>query len=217
MDERIYLPTIAWRSYATDVILHSEETELNPAQYILSLYPVDVNELGAQDATKEVGFWVKDFIGHTYRVIEVNYGSNSKKIRIEDGLRCGQGPQSGQQCIIYKSVGDGDSPYLAPIYYRHLDKSALEYSRQFELDILWRQSIKVPFSNQVKPTISNYQSTYASIMGQNPSFNLVLDVDSTTKWVKLSEPILGYVNGQLDSVVFDLDGDPLSGYIKIIR
>ena len=217
MDERLFLPVIAWRSYANDIILYSAETINNPAEYIITVIPIDINELGAIGAIKAVNDWIKDFVGHTYRILEVNFNSDPTKVRIQDGLRCGAGPQSGQQCIIYRSVGGGNSPYLAPIYYRHLDKSALDYSRQFELDILWRSSIDVPFSNQVKPTISNYQTLYAPLMGQIPSFKLILDIDSNTKWIQLSEPILHYVDGKLDSIVYDFDGDPLTGYIKIIR
>ncbi len=215
MDERTFLPTIAWRSYAKDVIVYSAETLNSPAEYIVTVMPIDINELGAIEAVKEVNFWVKDFVGHTYRILEINFQGDSTKIRIQDGLRCGSGPQSGQQCIIYKSVGT--SAYLAPIYYRHLDKSALEYSRQFELDILWRTSLMVEFTNVVNPTISNYQENYAAMMGQDPSFKLRVNIDNDVKWFQLIEPTLNYVNGMLDSVVFDLNGDPISGHIKIIR
>jgi hypothetical protein len=137
MDERIYLPQIAWRTYVNDVTLTSANAEVYPSTYTLLVSAIDVNEPGAVLEEKEIGFWIKDFVGHTYRIVGINVDGNNQKIEIEDSLGCGQGPQTGQQAIIYKSVGNGTSPYLAPIYYRHLDESALEYSRQFELDILW--------------------------------------------------------------------------------
>lgn len=137
MEASVYLPTVAWRTYARDVILLTEETILNPATYRISVQPIDINELGAVTAEKQIGFYFKDYIGHTYTIIDFT----ETTIDVSDDFRCGVGAQSGRQGIIYESVGDGLSPYLAPIYYRHLDKSALEYSRQAELDILWKHRL----------------------------------------------------------------------------
>lgn len=137
MEANVYLPTVAWRTYARNVILLTEATTLSPATYRISVSPIDVNELGAVTAQKQIGFYFKDYVGHTYTVIDFT----TTTIDVSDDFRCGVGAQSGRQGIIYKSVGDGLSPYLAPIYYRHLDKSALEYSRQTELDILWKHRL----------------------------------------------------------------------------
>jgi len=134
MEASVYLPTVAWRTYARDVILLTEETILSPATYRISVQPIDINDLGAATAEKQIGFYFKDYVGHTYTIIAYT----STTIDVSDDFRCGVGAQSERQAVVYKSVGDGLSPYLAPIYYRHLDKSALEYSRQAELDILWR-------------------------------------------------------------------------------
>jgi len=125
-----YLPTIAWRGKVNNVRLLTETT------YQLDIYPADTNEPGAEN--REIGNYFKDNIGNTYSIID----SDSLSITISDDFRLGVGPQTGLFGVVYKSVGDGESPYLAPIYYRHLDKVALEYSRQFELDILWKNSPK---------------------------------------------------------------------------
>ena len=61
------------------------------------------------------------------------------KITVSDDFRSGACPTSGQTAIVYRSVGDGNSPYLSPIYYRFLDKQALANSKRFELDILWKK------------------------------------------------------------------------------
>jgi len=137
MEASVYLPTVAWRTYAKDVILLTEETTLSPAIYRISVQPIDVNELGAATAEKQIGFYFKDYVGHTYTIVDFT----TTTIDVSDDFRCGVGAQSGRQGVVYKSVGNGLSPYLAPIYYRHLDRSALEYSRQTELDILWKHRL----------------------------------------------------------------------------
>lgn len=135
MEASQYLPTVAWRTNIENVILLTSETVPDPATYRVSVYPIDVNEPGAMLEEKEIGFYLKDFVGHTYRII----GIGSGVVDISDDFRTGVGPQTGQEGVVYKSVGDGVSPYLAPVYYRGLDKSAMEYSRRFELDILWKK------------------------------------------------------------------------------
>jgi hypothetical protein len=125
-----YLPMIAWRGRVKNVRLLTDTT------YQLDIYPSDTNEPGA--ATREIGNYFKDNIGNTYSIID----SDSVSITISDDFALGIGPQTGYYGVVYKSVGNGDSPYLAPVYYRHLDRVALEYSRRFELDILWKNSPK---------------------------------------------------------------------------
>lgn len=129
-----YLPEVAWRTICNDVYLLTEQVGSTPATYRLNVYPIDVNDLGALPTMLEEGFYLKDYVGHTYTIIQVN----TLTIDVLDDFLCGEGPQSGQNAIIYQSVDSGRSPYLAPIYYRHLDRRALDYSRRFELDILWR-------------------------------------------------------------------------------
>ena len=119
MEANVYLPTVAWRTYARNVILLTEATLLAPATYRISVSPIDVNELGAVTATKQIGFYFKDYVGHTYTIIAVT----TTTIDVSDDFRSGVGAQSGRQGVVYKSVGNGNSPYLAPIYYRHLDRS----------------------------------------------------------------------------------------------
>ena len=140
MDATVYLPTVAWRTIARNVIVLTAETISDPATYRVTVKPEDINELGAIAVDIAINYYFKDYIGHTYRIIAYSKANPSAiTIDIADEFRVGVGAQEGRMAIVYKSVGEGLSPYLAPIYYRHLDRVALEYSRQFELDILWRK------------------------------------------------------------------------------
>lgn len=215
MEANIFLPTVAWRTYANNVILLSSETISTQSIYRISVQPIDINDLGAKTARKEVGFYFKDYVGHTYKII----GFTSTTIDVSDDFRIGIGPQSGRQGIVYKSVGDGEAPYLAPIYYRHLDKSALEYSRQAELDILWRNgatSTKIEFTNTATPSITGYQNNYSLKFGQLPKFVLVTYDSAGVEWERQEKPIRNFIDGLLDSVVYDLS-DIYSGYIILSK
>jgi len=130
MDATTYLPTIAWRTRIKYVIKLTDWT------YKVTVKPIDINELGAE--ARQIGNYLKDFVGNTYSIIN----NDSTTITVQDDFQTGLGPQTGRYGIIYKSVGEGDAPYLAPIYYNYLDKSALDHSRRFELDILWQYSPK---------------------------------------------------------------------------
>jgi len=120
-----YLPNVAWRTNVDSVIM------LNTDTFKVKVNPIDYNEPGAINRT--IGNYLKDYIGHTYKVID----STSTTITVVDVFGTGVGPQQDRDGIVYRSVGNGESPYLAPVYYRHLDKSALDYSRRIELAVLW--------------------------------------------------------------------------------
>lgn len=217
MDATIFKPKVVWETYFRNVVLTQEETVLTPAVYMLKVVPLNINDLGADTAHKEIGFYIQDYIGHYYKIVEINVGGDSTVIKVSDDFRFGECPQNGQIGVVFESIAEGDAPYLAPKYSRHLSRSAMDETIGVDHNILWRTSMVVRFDNMVKPTLTNYQENYAVIMGQNPSFSLRLDVDVNTEWYQLAEPVLNYVNGLIDSVVYDFDGEPLSGYIKIIR
>lgn len=215
MEANIFLPSVAWRTYARNVILLTAETSLVPATYRISVQPIDINELGAVTAEKQIGFYFKDYVGHTYRIIAFT----TITIDVSDDFRVGVGAQSGRQAVLYKSVGNGESPYLAPIFYRHLDKSALEYSRQAELDILWRNgafSVKIEFANTATPSVTDYQNTYSLKFGQLPKFTLMTYDSAGVEWERQERPLRQFVDGLLDSIVYDLS-DLYSGYIILYR
>lgn len=217
MDATIFKPRVVWETYFRNVVLTQEETVLTPAVYMLKVVPLNINDLGADTAHKEIGFYIQDYIGHYYKIVEINVGGDSTVIKVSDDFRFGECPQNGQIGVVFESIAEGDAPYLAPKYSRHLSRSAMDENIGIDHSILWRTSLMVRFENMIKPTLSDYQQNYAGMMGPDPSFKLRVDIDGQTKWYQLIEPTLNYVDGFLDNVVFDLDGDPLSGYIKIIR
>ena len=47
MDATVYLPMVAWRIIARNVIVLTTETINNPATYRVTVKPEDINELGA--------------------------------------------------------------------------------------------------------------------------------------------------------------------------
>jgi len=202
-----HLPTIAWRTEVNTVIMLSETT------YKVDVEPIDNNEPGA--ATRLIGNYFKDNVGNTYKIID----SDATSITIEDEFDLAIGPQVGKQGIVFKSVGKGTAPYLAPVYYRHLDKSALEYSRRFELDILWRNdpnAIKIEFTNTQTPKLEDYQTNYAEMYGELPKVQLITYDSEGVEWVRQEVPIWYRTDGLLTSIEWDLS-DLYSGYIILSK
>jgi len=133
-DSTKYNRKVSWGTLVKNVILLSEETVTDPATYRVSVHPVDANEPGAL-LPIEVGYYLEDFGGSKYVVIAVGAGT----IDVKDDFRSGLGPTTGMRGVVYESVADGDSPFIAPIDRSHLDKSALDNSRAKELDALWKK------------------------------------------------------------------------------
>ena len=202
-----YLPTVAWRTLIFNVV------KLTDFTYRINVYPIDANEPGASPMV--MGDYLKDYVGHTYNII----GSGLGYVDIEDRFEVRVGPQTSQQGIIYKSVFKGLSPYLAPIYYRHLDKSALDYSRRWELDILWRNdpnAIKIEFTNTMQPQLLDYQSNYVEDYGELPKVQLITYDSEGVEWVRQEVPIWYRTDGKLTSIEWDLSAE-YSGYIILSR
>lgn len=219
MDRTIHLPQVAWRTICNTVEFVETVGGIN--KYSLSVSPIDVNEPGAIDFDIEVGYYLKDYVGHTY-TIEVIDGS---KITVTDDFKCGECPQSGKQAVVYKSVVEGNAPYLAPIYYQHLYKSALDYSRRIELDILWRNDpnpIRVNYTGVSSIELLNWQQDYTNIYGEYPQIKLFeegfLD-DEVTPIEKevLAVPRRHLVDGKLDKISYDDLGREITGYLIISR
>lgn len=125
-----YLPQVSWSTIINDVVYVSSRT------YRITIFPIDVNEIGS--SIINVGYYLKDYVGYTYSIIEINVDGYNSHINVYDDFNVGYGPQSGQIAFIYKSVADGDAPYLAPIRHKKLDESALDYTRAIELDVIWK-------------------------------------------------------------------------------
>ena len=148
-----HLPQVAWTTIIDNVVM------VDGITYDVTVVPVDPNEPGAQFSEKEIGYYLKDNVGHTYSISGINIDGNPDRIRVVDDFSENIGPQSGQFAFVYKSVGDGSAPYLAPIRHERLDESALDYSRAIELDVLWTSMFRL---NQNPPQ---------TVIGGSPIFS----------------------------------------------
>jgi len=218
IDARVYKPTVAWETYMDEVVLTSEETILIPAIYRVKVVPININNPGADLALKAIGYYIQDYIGHYYRITEVNVGGDSSIIKVSDDFRFGECPQSHQIGVLFKSVGEGTAPYLSPVYSRHLSRSAMDENIGIDHDILWRNgsiSGRVEFINTQTPSLLDYQTNY-SVYGDIPKFVLITYDSEGIEWERQEVPIRNYVDGLLDSIVWDLS-DIYSGYIIISK
>ena len=127
-----YLPTVAWQTVINNVAV------VNSTTYTLSIANINPNDPGASSNTVAVGYYIRDWVGHTYSITGINVGGDPLRIQVVDDFLVGIGPQQGRLAYVYKSVGDGYAPYLAPVRHFRLDDSALDYSRAIELDVMWK-------------------------------------------------------------------------------
>ena len=125
-----YLPQVAWKAIVQTVIVLSDTT------YRVTIQPYDVNDPGY--GSIGVGLYLVDFLGHTYTITASDVGGDPNVIEISDDFEVGRGPLGYRESIIYESVDLGNSPYLAPVRYESLDKSAFGYRYPVDLEILWR-------------------------------------------------------------------------------
>lgn len=215
-DGRPYKPEVAWRTVIREAVMISAETELTPAVYQVTVEPTDNTDPGANISAKAVNYNILDYLGHIYRITVINVGGNSKRVRVSDDFRWGQSPINGKQAIVYKSVGGGFAPWLAATYGTHLANTAANTAAGIDNAILWKTSDKIEFTNTATPSITNYQQNYATPYGQFPKFTLMTYNSEGVEWERQEVPIRNFVDGLLDSIVWDLS-DIYSGYIIISR
>lgn len=212
----LYKPEVAWRTIIKESVLVQAETELVPAVYQITVEPTDNTDPGANTAEKAVNYNILDYLGHVYRITQINVGGNSKRILVSDDFRWGQSPINGKQAIVYKSVGGGFAPWLAATYGTHLASTAANTAAGIDNAILWKTSEKIEFTSTNIPSITNYQNNYATPFGQLPKFTLMTYDSVGVEWERQEKPIRNFVGGFLDSIVWDLS-DNYSGYIIISR
>ena len=211
-----YKTQIAWRTFVKNVLLFSPKTETDKAIYTLTVEPIDINELGAQTADKQIGYNLVDYIGNVFKIVEININGDSKRIKVSDDFDFGQSPQSGQQGIVYKSAYGGLAPYVAPIFSKHLSRTALDKVRSIETSILWQTREKIEFENTNTPSIVDYQENFSFIYGEFPDVTLITYDSEGVEWEMLQVPVRNYIDNKLDSIVYDLP-DGVSGYIILSR
>lgn len=212
-----YKPIVAWRTVIKEVVMISAESELTPAIYQLTVEPVDTTNPGASTADKAVGYYVMDYLGHIYRITEINVGGNPKRIKVSDDFRWQLSPINGKQGIVYKSVGEGTAPWLAVTYGTHLSSTAANTAAGIDNAILWKMSERVEFTNTNEPSLTNYQTNYLVPYGDNPKVTLY-QIDELGNIIERTEkPYFQIVDGLLDSIIFGTLDEVISGYILISR
>ncbi len=136
----IQVNPVAWRTKASSVYQLTRETLTDPATYRVTVRVIDTNDFG--DSTIAVGYYLKDYLGHTYNILDYT----STTIDVEDSFRVGYAPTPEKDAIVYRSIDD-NSPYLAGIFYRFLSQQALEYSRQIEMSVMWKSKLSLDQTN----------------------------------------------------------------------
>ncbi len=226
-----YLPTVDWKTIAKNVVLLTSATATVPATFRVTVKPVDVNEPGATLAVKEVGFYLIDFVGHIYPITDINVGGNPDQIVVSDDFFTGVCPQIERPARIYKSVWKGRSPYLAPVKLDNLDKTARDYLRSFELDVLFSNDPNakcVYFENVSAPALENYQELYAWDYGDFPPPKMTLveygfmddevtPVEKILQNVPRIQRVDGLPDGLITRISYDDLGRVISGYMIISR
>ena len=215
-DGTLYKPEVAWRTVIREAVLVQAETISTPAIYQVTIEPTDNTDPGANTAAKAVNYNILDYLGHIYRITQINVGGNSKRVLVSDDFRWKQSPINGKQAIVYKSVGGGFAPWLAATYGTHLASTAANTAAGIDNAILWKTTERVEFTNTNTPSLTNYQQNYAIPFGQTPKFVLRTYDSVGVEWERQEVPILNYIGGLLDSVVWDL-AEVCSGYIYIYR
>ena len=212
-----YLPLIAWRTIANNVVLLTKETETDPATYRLTVSPVDTNDIGQPQ--KAVGFYFTDYYGIPYKIIAVD----TDTIDVSDDFRTKHCPVSGHCGIVHKSAYKGQSLYLPAESFRHLHPLAASNNNKYALSVLFQgepNAHRITFTNTATPSITNYQGTQgdgrklAEDYGENPQFDLYTMDSANVFWSRQEVPVLNLVDGLIDSVVWDLS-DLYTGYILI--
>ena len=132
-DATQYKSLVAWRTIANKVVQLTKATTLLLATYRVYVSPTDRHDIGA--GTVGVGFYFISYMGNPYLIVGVGAGY----IDVEDSFRFRKCPTSGKNGIVYKSVGNGDSPFLSP-FFRFLHPNAFEKFMGIALDILWKGS-----------------------------------------------------------------------------
>lgn len=221
-DQTKYNPSIAWSTIAANVVQLTRADVDDPATYRITVSAVDTQEPGAE--TKDTDCYFTDNLGFPYSII----ATASTTIDVEDSFRVGHCPTSGKIGYIHMSAYKGKSLFLPSFAFRKLHPLAQSNNNKFAMSILWgndTNAIRIPFTATATPTISNYQDdqvinsktvNLAEDFGINPHFLLMITVDANTEHPNYQPPVLNYVDGLLDSIVWEW-GEEITGYIKIFK
>jgi hypothetical protein len=215
-----YNPVVSWKTIAANVFKLTSETIDDPATYRVSVSVVNSNDIGA--GQKAVGYYLVDYIGIPYSIIDVD----TNTVDVSDDFRTGKCPTAGQTAIIYKSVFSGRGLYLAPSNLIGLHPTlALANSHKYEMALIWGNDPnvkKIEFTASALPIIEGYQAAQldgfnlSEDYGENPNVRCVIIVDANTEYQLQQSPQFTKVDGLIDTIFFDL-AEELTGYILISK
>ena len=127
MTAKDYRTKYRWQTMIRDVVKLSDTT------YRVTVKAENVNDPGAMEVIL-VGYYLEDTLGNRYTITQVD----GLSVVVSDDFELGFGPRVDRQGVIFQSVVDGDSPFLAPAKYENLSISARDKAYGIDLDILWR-------------------------------------------------------------------------------
>lgn len=214
-----YNAEVAWRTIARGVfqITRATITEgvITPATYGISISAIDSNEPGA--GTIEAGYYLIDNWGTPYRFTTASI--------ISDDFNTGRCPMSGLMAIVYKSSFKGRSLYLSPDSFRHLHNKAWSNYQPYANALLWANNPnakKITFTTTQTPGVTGFQGNQldgynlAEDYGELPKIQLFTTGENGTILERQEVAIYSYINGLIDSIMFDLS-QPETGYIIISK
>ena len=224
-DNRTYLNEVSWRTYFSNTVLNTEETESEPATWDTTIYPIDANENGANPMVLTTECYAISNGGTIYEVSAINVGSNQYRITLKDIFFRGLAPEADLIGIVYKSAYKNYAFAIAPVWLNYLDKMAGDYVNSLEKSILWRNDpnpLIIPFTATKTPTISNYQSdqviegrtvNLAEDYGENPQLMMIIEQTVIQEQYYEKPPKRILVDGLLNQIIFTL---PLAQTGRII-
>jgi hypothetical protein len=122
----IFTPTVSWEAIISETTPHA--TSYN---YTCRVSKVNANDPGY--GTLAVGYYIVDFIGHLFEIMEINYGGDATVVRVYDILEDDNsyGPYNDKGSYVYSSLYD--AALLAQAKLNRLDESAEDFVRSLGL------------------------------------------------------------------------------------
>lgn len=220
-----YNSLVAWRSIASNVRLLTRQTVDDAATYRVDIAVVDTNEVG--QGQKEIGFYLTDYIGVPFRIIDVGIST----VDVSDDFRTELCPTSGRNAYIHKSAYKGHSLYLPSMCFTHLHPLALTNNNKYSLSILWSNdpnARRIPFTGVDYPEITDYSADIIDSEGktfnpredyeENPKFGIFTTDDGGIHYSKQQlEQYITTTDGLISSIIWSGIGDVITGYIEISK
>ncbi len=123
----IFKPAVSWEAIISETTPHA--TAYN---YTCRVSKVNANDPGY--GTLAVGYYIVDFIGHLFEIMEINYGADATVVRVYDIIEesTSYGPYNDKGSYVYESLYD--AALLTQAKLNRLDESAEDFTRSLGLN-----------------------------------------------------------------------------------